>query len=92
MSFAEGHTRKDLDTDKGLMHILVREIEIIGEAATKISKETQDQIELPWSAIISMRNRLIHVYFDINLDILWNTVENRLPELIYELEKVLNTK
>ena len=87
--FAVGRKRDDLDHDRGLMLILVREIEVIGEAASRVSKETREQLtQFPWRAIIGMRNRLIHKYNDINPDILWYTVQNSLPELIEELEKL----
>ena len=65
-------------------------VEIIGETATKITKECQkDLSQIPWPNIIGMRNRLIHAYFDINLEILWKTVTEDLPGLIDELEKIL---
>lgn len=68
----------------------MKSIEIIGEAATKITKECQkDLSQIPWPNIIGMRNRLIHAYFDVNLEILWKTVTEDLPGLIDELEKIL---
>ena len=67
---------------------LVKSIEIIGEAAANVTiKCREDFPQIPWRDIISMRNRLTHVYFDINLDILWKTVVEDLPPLIAELEK-----
>ena len=92
-SFIIGRTRSDLDDDRMLMDSLIRELEIIGEAATRISEETKLQMPLvPWKAIISMRNHLIHAYHDINLDMIWDTVEINLPELIQELEKIPELK
>ena len=71
------------------MLILVKEIEIIGEAAANVSEETKSQLaEIDWRAIVNMRNRMVHVYFDINLDILWLTIINDIPELIATLEKI----
>jgi uncharacterized protein with HEPN domain len=68
----------------------VKCIEIIGEAATKISKESRDDLpQTPWSNIIAMRNRLIHAYFDTNLDILWKTITEDIPPMIAELEKIV---
>src|ERR1700689_4520162 len=62
---------------------LVRAIEIIGEAASKISEETRRTIRsVPGSAIISMRNRLIHAYFDIDHDILWKTVSEEILDVL----------
>jgi len=93
MSFARGHNRKNLDNDRGLVLILVKEIEIIGEAASKISQEVRDQMpDIEWRDVISMRNRLVHIYFDLNLDIIWGTVQYDLPRLIGILENIPELK
>ena len=69
---------------------LVRLLEIIGEAASRVSKEKQAQSpEIPWRQVIGMRNRLTHAYFDINLDFVWQTVTEDLVPLIAELERML---
>ena len=82
-SFAAGRTRRDLDTDRQLVLSLVKEIEIVGEAATQITEATREQWPaIPWDAIIGMRHRLVHAYFSINLDIVWHTVQEELPRLI----------
>ncbi len=87
--FAEGRKREDLNQDRALMLILVKEVEIIGEAASRISEETRSQLQgIQWRAIVGMRNRLIHTYYDINLDVLWNTIIYDIPELVEELEKL----
>jgi uncharacterized protein with HEPN domain len=68
----------------------VRRIEIIGEAASQITKETQLQLpDLPWPSIVAMRNRLIHAYFDIDIDRVWDTVIDDLPPLVAMLDKIL---
>jgi len=90
VEFAAERKRKDLNTDRQLTHSLVHCIEIIGEAASKVSPECRSSHpEIPWSSIVGMRNRLIHVYFDINLSILWRTVKEELPLLITSLEKII---
>jgi uncharacterized protein with HEPN domain len=87
--FATGHNRSDLHYDRMLTLALVKEIEIIGEAAANISPETRSQLlQFEWKAIINMRNRLVHVYHKIDLYILWDTVIRDLPQLIEELEKI----
>lgn len=74
LSFVSGRTRRDLDDDKMLRLSIVRCVEIIGEAASKLSPECQSEFPaIPWKSIINMRNRLIHAYFDINLDTVWST-------------------
>jgi len=88
ISFAQGKVREDLDSDRMLVLALVKDIEIIGEAACRIEPETRDQLSnIPWDDIIGMRHRLVHAYFDINLDILWRTLQEDLPQLIAALEK-----
>jgi len=88
LSFSAGKDRSDLDSDKMLVLALVKSIEMIGEAASKVSLEGRVACPgVPWQDIVAMRNRLIHAYFDINLDIVWSTLIHDLPSLIVELEK-----
>ena len=88
VSFIQGKSRSRLEMDRELTLALVKCIEIVGEAANRVTKKRRYELqEIPWPYIISMRNRLIHAYFDIDLDILWNTVTLDLPPLIAELEK-----
>jgi uncharacterized protein with HEPN domain len=89
VSFADGHARSGLDNNRMLVLSLVKSVEILGEAATKISAETRARYPtIPWASIVAMRNRLIHGYFDINLDIVWATVTDDLPGLIELLETI----
>ena len=93
ISFAEGRRREDLDTDRQFLFALVRCLEIIGEAAARVSVELrEEQPRLPWARMISTRNRLIHAYFEINLDIVWHTVSDELPALAKELADLLDVK
>ena len=88
--FTQGRARRDLDEDRLLVLGLVKAIEIIGEAAYQVSEDTRSQLPaIPWEDIIGMRHRLVHAYFDINLDILWRTVQDDLPPLISVLESIL---
>jgi len=87
--FTKGRMKSDLICNRMLTVALMKEIEIIGEAAVKVSQETRDQLsQIEWDKIIRMRNILVHVYYKINLNILWDTVEINLPQLIEELEKI----
>lgn len=87
--FARDRTRADLDADRMLVLSLVKEIEIIGEAAYRLSQATRDRLpDMPWDDIIGMRHRLIHAYFDINLDILWQTIRHDLPPLLEQLRTI----
>jgi len=70
MEFGSGRTRQDLAMDRMRAFAIVRCIEIIGEAASKIGPEARTaHPEIPWIDIVGMRNRLIHAYFDIDLDV-----------------------
>jgi len=93
ISFAHGRKREDLDKDRQFVFALVRCLEIIGEAATRVSVELrEEQPRLPWAKMTSTRNRLIHAYFDINLDIVWHTVSEELPVLAKELADLLDVE
>lgn len=85
-----GKTRDDLKADRMLQLALTRLLEIVGEAATRVTPERQNQHpEIPWRIIAGMRNRLIHGYDAVDLDVLWNTVTDDLPPLIAQIEAVL---
>jgi uncharacterized protein with HEPN domain len=90
VSSANGRRREDLDTDHVWALGLVKCVEIVGEAAARIAEDTREQHpELPWPAIVGMRNRLVHAYFDIDFDQVWKTVTTDLPPLVESLEKML---
>jgi uncharacterized protein with HEPN domain len=88
IEFTQGRTRADLNSDRKLVLALVKDVEIIGEAAYQVSQPGRNKLpDIPWDDIIRMRHRLVHAYFDINLDILWRTVQDDLPPLIAEMER-----
>jgi uncharacterized protein with HEPN domain len=90
LEMAAGHDRTDLSTNTMLVMALTRCLEILGEAASKISPEVCAKFSaIPFPKIISMRNRLIHAYFEVNLDIVWTTVSDDLPELSRALDEAL---
>jgi len=90
MEFTAGKTRKNLEKDRMRVLAIIKSIEIIGEAASKVSEEFKSENKnIPWNDITSMRNRLIHAYFDVNLDIVWQTIKTDLPDLIKALEKIV---
>jgi len=90
IEYANSRTRQDLDSDRPLAHSLVRCLEIIGEAAGKVSAKGRDEYpKIQWDDMIGMRNRLIHAYFDINLNIVWQTVKQELPKLVDELAEIV---
>ena len=90
VSFTRGRGLGDLETDRQLLLSLIKDIEIVGEAASRISSSTRRELDtIPWTRIVAMRNRLIHAYFSINLDIVWKTVQEDLPALIAQLEPLV---
>jgi uncharacterized protein with HEPN domain len=85
-----GKVQEDLENERMLELALVRLVEIIGEAAGRVSHGGQIKYpEIPWREVIGMRNRLIHGYDSVDYSILWDTVELDLPPLIAQLEKIL---
>lgn len=91
--FAHGNTRASLFQDEGLQLILARLLEILGEATGSVSLERRSKYpELPWSSMKAMRNWLAHAYFDINLDTLWDVVQNDIGPVIAHLEAALEAE
>jgi uncharacterized protein with HEPN domain len=83
VAYAAPSSRAALDDDEVLRLALTKLVEIVGEAAKQVSDETRSaHPEVPWSAAARMRDRLVHHYFDINLDVLWSTVTVDLPALL----------
>ena len=91
VKFIAGKTAEDLKSDRVLSLALVKCIEIIGEAATKVTDETRVTYpQIPWVDIVGMRHRLIHVYFDVDLERVCDTIAVDLPPLIESLEKTID--
>jgi uncharacterized protein with HEPN domain len=89
IAMAEGRSRADLNSDRMLCLALTRLVEIIGEAANRVSSDFQGQHpHIPWGQIIGLRNRLVHGYDSINLDVLWQIIAEDLPSLIEQLEAI----
>ena len=90
IGFLEHRTRDELDTDRMLTLALMKEIEIIGEAAYQMAEESRAEATgIHWPAIINMRHRLVHDYQAIDLTVLWKTIQEDLPSLVAALEAVL---
>jgi len=88
--FIEDKTSVDLADDQMLQFALVRAIEIIGEAAGRVSEDVQKAApEIPWREAVGIRNRLVHAYFNVDLVILWQTAAESVPELQVQLDNLL---
>ncbi len=88
-----GKARADLDQERILALALVRLLEVLGEAAGRVTKRSRAQYpEIPWRQIIALRNRLIHGYDSVDLDILWVILTDDLPPLISALDDILSSE
>jgi uncharacterized protein with HEPN domain len=93
VDFSYGHSRENLSKERMLNLSLVRLLEIVGEAARGLSPAfVTAHAEIPWKKMSGIRDRLIHGYFDVNLDVVWETVTEDLPALITSLEKILSSE
>ncbi len=90
--FVEGLAKDDFLVDKRTQQAVIMSLIIIGEAATKImdgyAEFTQTHAEVPWRSMRNMRNRMAHGYFDIDLDVVWETIQKWLPALLEQLSAV----
>jgi uncharacterized protein with HEPN domain len=90
IGFARGRRRRDLDRNTMLLLSLVKAVDIVGEAASQVSAGTRKTLPgIPWPAIVAMRHRLVHAYYDINQETVWRTVKEDLPPLVKQLESAL---
>ena len=88
--FTAGLTRESFSADKKTIKAVVRSLEVIGEAASKLPQHVRDgSPEISWQEIIGMRNRLIHEYFGVDLDIVWQTIEEDLKPLENAVKKMI---
>jgi uncharacterized protein with HEPN domain len=91
-SFAKGLSKEEFLSDKRTQQAVVMSLVIVGEAATQIMDRhpefTQAQSQVPWRSMRGMRNRIAHGYFAIDLDVVWDTVQTALPELLKTLPAI----
>ena len=88
-SFVEGLNKHDFLADKRTQQAVIMSLIVLGEAATKVMDQHADfagqHPEIPWRNMRGMRNRIAHGYFEINLDVVWDTVQSALPKLLAQL-------
>ena len=88
--FIVGRRRADLDSDMKLLFALCQALQIVGEAASRVSVETRFAApSVPWARIIGMRHRLVHAYADIDREVVWKTVTLDIPALLPSLISLL---
>ncbi len=91
-SYVEGFSKKDFLADKRTQQAVILNIVVIGEAATKLADEYPEFVtrypEVQWKSMRGMRNRMAHGYFDINLDIVWDTIQRSIPNLAQQIQQI----
>ncbi len=93
LRLAKGKKRTDFQQDELLQLALTRLVEMVGEAAARITQQTRDRHKkIPWPDIIGTRNRIVHDYYMVNLDVLWEIVTHDLRPLVSSLKRVLQSK
>ena len=89
LSYVSGKTKDEFLKDTQCQDAVIRRLEIIGEAARRISDETRATYpKLPWKAMVGMRNVMIHEYDGVDLNIVWETLQKDLPDLVKSIEKI----
>ena len=90
VEFAGQITYSEFESSRLHQNAIFKALEIVGEAASRVSSELREsQPDIPWHEIIGMRNRLVHVYFDLDIGLVWQTVQEDLPPLIAQLEHIV---
>ena len=90
VSYVEGMTRNEFEADQMRIDAVIRNFQIIGEDVKKIPSSIRDRHpSIPWQEIAAFRNRVTHVYFDVNLDVTWNVVQFELPPLKTQIQQIL---
>ncbi len=91
VAHTRGRSRQDLESDDLLSLAMVRLLEVIGEAAKGVSQSVRDgSPSIPWKQVAGTRDRLIHGYFNVDLDVVWSILTEDLPPLVAELRKILD--
>jgi uncharacterized protein with HEPN domain len=90
LKFVGGIDRNEFEDNEVIQNAVLRPLEIIGEAAGKISKDFRTQHkEIPWGDMIDLRNRLIHEYFRVDFGAVWDTIQDDLPKLIEQVRPLV---
>jgi uncharacterized protein with HEPN domain len=92
IGFVQGVTRENFDNDELLRISLTHLLQVIGEAARRVSPDFRAAYpQIDWKAIVGMRSKVVHDYLNVDEDIVWDTVINELPSLVNKLERILNS-
>jgi uncharacterized protein with HEPN domain len=87
--FVKGVDKKEFSKNEMLQDAIIRNFEVIGEASKKISADFKKiYFDIPWKEISGMRDKLIHDYLGVDIDVVWKTIEQDMPILLKELKKI----
>lgn len=90
IGYTDGMTYEAFMADTKTQDAVIRNLEIIGEATKNIAMDLRDKhLDVPWKGMAGLRDRLIHHYFGVNLDIVWNIVTTELTDVLYQIEAIL---
>ncbi len=92
-SYVESMTRSEFETDQMRIDAVIRNLGIIGEAVKKIPDSIREKYpSVPWHNIAGLRNRVIHVYFNVNMDVVWDALQTKLPPLKTQIQRILKER
>ena len=93
LQFTEGYDFKMFSTDEKTISSVLREISVIGEAARRTTDQFREKHpEIPWEKIFAMRNRVVHDYLGVQLDIVWQTLQEDIPELLKIVKEIIEAE
>jgi len=92
-SYVKSISQDDFFEDTKTQDAVVRNLEIAGEAVKNVSEDLKEKYpHLQWKEFAGLRDKLIHHYFGVNYDIVWHVVKNELPDILYQLELIINAE
>ena len=92
-SYVEGMTRSAFEMDQMRIDAVIRNLQIIGEAVKKIPDSIREGYpSVPWQNIAGLRNRVTHVYFNVDMNIIWDVVQSKLPPLRTQIQQILKER
>ncbi|MBJ6610263.1 MAG: DUF86 domain-containing protein [Candidatus Thiothrix moscowensis] len=89
LEYTEGYSQEQFEQDRRTYDATLRNMELIGEAATHIPDDIRDQAQnIPWRQLIATRNRIIHTYLGLDNDVLWSIIQTDIPQLLSDLRQL----
>lgn len=88
--FLRGKTKSEFEKSYLLQSAVIRQFEIIGEAASRLSNNLKERFtDVRWSDVIGMRHKMIHDYFEVSIDVVWDTIQNDLSDLKLQIDRII---